>query len=165
MLAVKSLLQDWSSMLSLPNPKILPSSILRPSHYERKGRSHQIHVRFSLDGTELAFHELGHFFLEIHFGKIVPKASFETLFGNRNDAYDSPLLNLPGARLLPAEHMGYLNLYAEAHPEEDWAECFSLVMMSIHRNEDLPEFDDNELNRKLRFVARAVDKALKKGAA
>lgn len=165
MLAIKSLLQDWSSMLSLPNPKILPSSILRPSHYERKGRSHQLHVRFSLDSTALAFHELGHFFLEIHFGKIVPKAAFKVLFGNRDEDYDSPLLNVPGVRYLPSEHMGYLNLYAETHPEEDWAECFALVMLSIHNGEDLPEFEDRELQRKLKFVARAIDKALKEGAA
>ena len=164
MSAIKLLLQNWSSMLCLPNPKILPSSVLKPSHYERKGRSHQIHVRFTLDGTELAFHELGHFFLEVHFGRIVPRATFEFLFGSRDDDYDSPLLNVPGVRHLPAEHEGYLNLYAETHPEEDWAECFALVMMSIHQNEDLPEYEDEDLNRKLRFVARAIDKALKKGA-
>ena len=165
MFAVKSLLQDWSSMLSLPNPKILPSSLLKPSHYERKGRSHQIHVRIGLDSTALAFHELGHFFIEVHFGGLVPKASFTALFGNRDEAYDSPLLSIPGVRYLPAEHEGYLNLYAETHPEEDWAECFSHVMMSIHSGQDLPEVDDRELQRKLNFVARAIDKAMRKGAA
>lgn len=160
---VKTLLENWSSMLALPKPKILPARSLSASFYERKGRSHVIHVRQSKSSTELAFHELGHFFLEVHYGSLVPTRSFTNLFGNREEAYDSPLLNVPGVRHLAARYHGFLNRYAELHPEEDWAECFCAVMLAIHKNEDLPDYEDPDLNKKIEFVQKMIDKALKKG--
>jgi hypothetical protein len=160
---IRTLLETWSSMLALPKPKILPARSLSASFYERKGRSHVIHVRQSLSSTELAFHELGHFFLEVHFGSLIPARSFTSLFGDRDEAYDSPLLNVPGARKLPAKYYGFLNRYAETHPEEDWAECFAAVMMHIHEDEDLPDYEDEELQKKLEYVQKMVQKALKKG--
>lgn len=159
---IKTLLHTWAELLALPKPKVESSKILESSFYERRGRSHVIHVRMTAGATELAFHELGHFFLDVHYGNLLPEKGFLRLFGDLEEAYDSPLLDVPGVRHLPPRYEGFVSRYAEVHPEEDWAETFAVVMGFIHRNEDLELTDDALLDRKLLFAEKAINKAIKK---
>lgn len=160
----ETLIHNWAELLALPKPKVVPSSFLESSYYERKGRSHIIHVRHSLDRTSLLFHELGHFFLEVHHGKLVSARGFSKHFGDRDEPYDSILLNVPGLRHLPSEHEGFVSRYAEVHPEEDWAESFATVMKFVHKCRDLELTGDRILDAKLLFIEKAINKAIDKSA-
>lgn len=161
---IETLIHNWAQLLALPKPKVLPSKILESSYYEKKGRSHVIHVRWTPENSDLLFHELGHFFLDVHHGKLVPAKTFDKLFGDLEEPYDSPLLNVPGLRHLPARYEGFVSRYAEIHPEEDWAETFALVMGFIRRNKDLELTGDRLLDRKILFIEKSINKAIEKSA-
>jgi hypothetical protein len=113
-----------------------------------------IHVRLSApDQKKMALHEIGHHFLAEEWGKRVSPAKFKKLFGNINKDYDTSSW-LFIARYLPATKDGFVSLYAQYHPEEDWAETFADVML-----EGGPcDYDDDLLNEKAEFVWDCIQK-------
>lgn len=70
-------------------------------------------------------HESGHYFFEqcvVQQGKL---DSFRELFGDERQDYDAALANHYAQPMPPQKRPEMISAYAQAHPLEDWAECWA----------------------------------------
>lgn len=83
-------------------------------------------------------HESGHHY----FGLLVGEArieEFRTLFGDERDDYDEALRRYY-AEPSPDWQARYISRYAQAHPLEDWAECWAHYLHMVDTLETAAEF-------------------------
>ena len=150
---IRSVVND----LNLPSVTILPQNPFSTSFYqaEFEDEGPTIHVRGCAIGQrKLALHEIGHHFFETYIGTIIPRATVRRLFGNMSEEMPSGLF-AGISRFLPGDIEGYITMYAQTHPEEDFAEIFAEVM-----NEGEPlDYEDDIINEKIEFVWECIQKA------
>lgn len=98
------------------------------------------------------YHELGHAFCELY--QLSKSKEVRKVFGNFNKPYpeDGKFDDCP-EELNP----GFITVYAQAHPEEDVAECFSYLMRN--RNQINHRFD-YKVTKKLQFLASVIDEVI-----
>lgn len=151
---VKKFILDTCKDLNLPRPVVEPQSALSTSYYSRVGKKHVIHIRSTtVDKKYAALHEIGHFFLEVYHGsEVIPASKFKALFGKRDIPYEGLLLAVPLLSYAMGVRESFVSAYAEAHPEEDWAETFSWVV-SCKR---VPSRSDELLKEKIAFVRKCI---------
>jgi hypothetical protein len=70
-------------------------------------------------------HESGHYFFEQRVVRQGVLAEFRELFGDERQDYDSALASYYAQPMPPPKRPEMISAYAQAHPLEDWAECWA----------------------------------------
>lgn len=148
------LIHKYSNKLKLPSRTILRTDAARPGYYYCRTRESHI-IRIPSKGwydAHICLHEVGHFFLHVHYRSAVPAGTFRKIFGPR-EVGSTGRARL-ARKLLHTTRLraGFVSSYAQVSPEEDWAETFSVALQAVEEDHELDLEDDTTLSLKLEFV-------------
>lgn len=100
------------------------------------------------------YHEIGHAVFERM--DIINCEEANELFGDFEEDYEGTWGLIKSAMYSEAE--GYISKYAQSHPEEDFAECFSCL---VSNNNKIPKsIRDEEVIAKLKYVKRIINETI-----
>lgn len=86
-------------------------------------------------------HESGHYYFERLVLNSIYFDNFQSLFGDYSLNYKQALENYYSSPPPPANETGYISDYAQAHPLEDWAECWAHYLHIVDTLETAAEFN------------------------
>lgn len=86
-------------------------------------------------------HESGHFYFEQFVSEHWFANTFQSLFGDYNLDYKNALHHYYQHPPPPVLEGGYISDYAQAHPLEDWAECWAHYLHMVDTLETAAEFN------------------------
>lgn len=143
----------WERRLRLP-----PIEFAKPnrwiSSYCRTTKSgYEIHICPQDCSRATLLHELGHVVFIEFYGTIIAKREFKRLFGDPEDSYYGLWWFIPWslAGKLYEDDPSLPSKYASVHPEECWAETFSLALRSQRIF-----FGNRLLNARVAFARRTI---------
>ena len=70
-------------------------------------------------------HESGHYYFERYVLGSENLSEFERLFGDYRQDYEKSLKNYYATKPTSYDHESFISAYSQAHPLEDWAECWA----------------------------------------
>ena len=161
MLCVEREVQRWRRRLCLPPIKVRLGRWWNLCSWSRQtDAGYEILIAPGMADRATILHKLGHVVLDEHLGGVISRREFRKLFGDVRDRYSGLWYFLPWslAGRLYEERPDLPSAYAGVHPEECWAETFSLALRSRRRS-----FGNRRMNQRAAFARRVV-KALSKRA-
>ena len=167
---LKAEIIKMATQLGLTEPTVLPETNLFNSFFLRAELFNQsfIHIRKDVGRSKKdhAIHEIGHLHLKEYLGSAIKKEEFKKLFGNPDEAY-------PGAwdlfDLLPSSSdwekeeklPEFITLYAQSHPEEDYAETFVVAWKQV-KSKKTKSYRNKRLDEKVKTVKRWIKETMKR---
>jgi hypothetical protein len=100
------------------------------------------------------FHEIGHHFYSAYKNTLINPKEFKRLFGNPHKWYFGWWYFNPNWEDEIDEKPEYLHNYAQTHPLEDWAECFSVAMRDLNKKNRF--YGNRKLNAKIEFARKCI---------
>jgi hypothetical protein len=125
---------------------------------------YEIRIRGSAtDQRSIAYHEIGHLFLDHYLGSHIPVTRIKRLFGDVSGPYPNASLAMLTRSMAPTQ-LGFVSLYAQSCPEEDWAEAFGHTLEAIVDGEALDCEADALLCAKIEFILQCITSVNKRFA-